>query len=54
VKALEDQRTPSVTFAGRQTFFVGMEVFAVAVGDFNSHNRPDIAVVNYFSGRRCC
>ncbi len=41
LERLEDRLTPSVTFAGQQTFAVSNEPQAVAVADFNGDGKPD-------------
>jgi hypothetical protein len=46
---LEDRLTPSVTFAGQQTFAVGQTPTSVAVADFNGDGRPDLAAATRFS-----
>jgi hypothetical protein len=40
----------TVTFAPQQTFAVGTHPTAVAVGDFNGDNKPDLVVTNSDSG----
>jgi hypothetical protein len=37
------------SFASKQTFATGVRPEAVAVGDFNSDGKPDLAVANFFS-----
>jgi hypothetical protein len=47
---LEARLAPTVSFSAPQTFAVGNNPDAVAIGDFNGDGRPDTAVVNSSDG----
>jgi hypothetical protein len=48
-EALEDRRTPAISFAPQHAFDVGASAFSAAVGDFNGDGLPDLATAGAVS-----